>query len=55
MGEIGLKLCSSAFLVWFCMLRGVFWGQSGSCSVLSRVGAVSSHNLVYRDVVIDMK
>ena len=55
MGEVGLKLCSSAFLVWFCMLRGVFWGQSGSYSVLSRVGAVSSHNLVYPDVVIDMK
>ena len=55
MGEVGLKLCSAAFVVWFCMLRGVFWGQSGSCSVLSRVGAVSSHNLVYRDVVIDMK
>ena len=55
MGEVELKLCSAAFVVWFCMLRGVFWGQSGSCSVLSRVGAVSSHNLVYRDVVIDMK
>ena len=53
--EVGLKLCSVAFVVWFCMLRGVFWGQSGSCSVVSSVGAVSSHNLVYRDVVIDMQ
>ena len=31
MGEVGLKLCSVAFVVWFCMLRGAFWGQSGSC------------------------
>ena len=55
MGEVGLKLCSVPFVVWFCMLRGAFWGQSGSCSVVSRVGAVSSHNLVYRDVVIGMQ
>ena len=55
MGQVGLKLCSVAFVVCFCMLRGVFWGQSGSCSVVSRVGAVSSHNLVYRDVVIGMQ
>ena len=50
MGEVGLKLCSVAFVLWFFMLRGVFWGQSGSCSMVSRLGAVSSHNLVYRDM-----
>ena len=55
MGEVGLKLFSVPFVVWFCMLRGAFWGQSGSCSVVARVGAVSSHNLVYRDVVIGMQ
>ena len=55
MGEVGLKLCSVPFVVWFCMLRGAFGGQSGSCSVVARVGAVSSHNLVYRDVVIGMQ
>ena len=55
MGEVGLKLCSVAFVVWFCMLRGVFCGQSGSCRVVSRVRAVSPHKLVNRDVVIDMQ
>ena len=55
MGMVGLKLCSVAFVVWFCMLRGVFWGQSGSCSMVSGLGAVSSHNLVYRDMVIGMQ
>ena len=53
--EVGLKLCSVAFVVWFCMLRGVFRGQSGRCSMVSSVGAVSSHSLVYRDVVTDMQ
>ena len=38
MGEVGLKLCSVAFVVWFCMLRGAFRGQSGSFGVVSRVG-----------------
>ena len=55
MGEVELKLCSVAFVVWFCMLQGAFWCQSGSCSVVSKIGAVSSHNLVYRDVVIGMQ
>ena len=55
MGEVGLKMCSVAFVLWFCMLWGAFWSQSGSCSVVSRVVAVSSHNLVYRDVVIGMQ
>ena len=36
-------------------MAGAFWGQSSSCSVVSRVEAVSSHNLVYRDVVIGMQ
>ena len=50
-----MKIVFCGFCCVVCMLRGAFWGQSGSCNVVSRVGAVSSHNLVYFDVVIGIQ